>query len=82
MTELESSVMRRTLRELGGAHGQFKGRRLIITLERGDVITIRPEGTRRTETLSLFDVYEMAVVGRANREHREKALHKKLKKKG
>ncbi len=81
MTELESAVMRRTLSHLGGAHGPYKGRKLIVTLERGDMITIRPEGTRVTETLSLFDVYEMAVIARANRAKNEKLMNRKLKRK-
>ena len=71
----------RTLRTTGALDGSFgaeRGHRLIITLDQhSDVITLRPERTRRAETLHLIDVYRMAVRARVAREKAEKKARKK-----
>lgn len=79
MTELGKAVSRVTRGALDGHHGADRGRRLVASLEVGDLITLRPQGTRRTETVSLFDLYDCAIRWRLNRTQLEKAREKKAK---
>lgn len=68
----------------GGLTGNFgadRGRQLIVSLEAGDVIVLKPKGTRRPETIHAFDVYRMAVRARVNRDLLEKARESKERKK-
>lgn len=79
MTPLHKPVTRRTIGALDGSFGPDRGKRLVSTLDRGDLITIRPERSRRAEQVSLFDVYRFAIRCRVNRAHLEKARIKKEK---
>lgn len=79
MTSLEKAVRRVTRGALDGSYGADRGRRLVAALEMGDLLTLRPSGTRRAETVSLFDVYRYAMVRRVNCERLEKARAKKAK---
>jgi len=77
MTDLNKPVRRKTRGALDGNYGCDRGRRLITTLLVGDIISIRPEGTRREETISLMDVYQFAIRCRVNRFNLEKARARK-----
>lgn len=72
MTSLTNPVRRQTLGTLDGSFGQDRNRCLVVTLERGDLISLRPAKTRRAESISLFDLYRIAIRTRVNRELLEK----------
>jgi hypothetical protein len=80
MTTLTNATRRMTRGTLSFSWGPDSGRCLVASLEPGDVLTLRPAGTRRAETISLFDVYSYALRCRVNRGFLEKAREKKAKK--
>lgn len=83
MTPLDKAsraVYRLTIGELGYTHGKDKRRRLVCGLEYGDLLVLRPHGTRRTETVALIDVYSFALRSKANKLHMEKLRNKKAEK--
>jgi hypothetical protein len=77
MTPLDKPVRRKTRGSLGHGHGPDTGRQLVVSLEAGDVITIRPLGTQRTETVSIHDIYHWSIRSRCQRAVLEKARSKK-----
>lgn len=79
MTELSKPVRRQTRGALDGCYGCDRGRRLVASLEVGDLLTIRPAGTRRAETVSLFDVYRWAMQRRVNAVKMQKLRDRKAK---
>lgn len=79
MTSLVKPVRRVTREGLSIGYGRDRGRRLVATLEAGDMLTLRPLGTRLSESLSLFDIYAMAIRYRVNCSRLEKAREKKAK---
>ena len=79
MTHLNKPVRRVTLGALGFTYGPDSGRKLVASLVNGDLLELRPSGTRRTETISLFDVYRYAMMCRVNCARLEKAREKKKK---
>lgn len=80
MTKLENKVCRQTLGALDGSFCADRGRLLIVCLEQGDLISLRPKGRRTGETVSLFDVYRFAVRCAVGRKTLEKARERKAKK--
>lgn len=83
MTSLDKpsrAVTRLTVESLDGSHGRDRGRRLVCSLEYGDLLVIRPHGTRRAKTLRLSDLYTYAIKCEANKSKMEK-LRERLKKK-
>jgi len=77
VTPLEKPVRRITRGALDRFHGCDAGRRLVASLEPGDVLTLRPLGTRRPESVSLLDVYTWAIKCRVNAERLEQARERK-----
>lgn len=73
MTELKGTVRRRTL-------GYHRGRRLVVSLEPGDLLGLRHERTRRTEYLPLAILYDYAVKARVVAEKRAKVEAKRKEK--
>lgn len=65
--------------ELDGTFGPDRGKRLVWTILPNGVLEIRPERTRRAETVSLVDVYRYAIHCRVNRARLEKARERKSK---
>ena len=65
MTPLLKTVFRETSGALTGAYGPDRGRKLIAGLAPGDLVEMRPKGTRRAVRVSIFDVYRYAVACRA-----------------
>lgn len=57
----------------------YRGRRIVVSLEPGDLIGFRLERTRRTEYLTMAGCYERAVIVRVAHEKAEK---RKAKQKG
>ena len=54
MTDLKRAVRRRTI-------GLHRGRRIMVSLEPGDLLGLRQERCRHTEYVSLAACYDMAV---------------------
>jgi len=73
MTPLTKPVRRLT-------RGALPGRRLVAELAEGDLLILRPHGTRRPETISLFDCYDYALRCRVNLARLEKAREVKARK--
>lgn len=67
MTDLLKAVKRVTR---GERYSRGKHRRLVVSLEPGDVIGVRLQGTRQTYRLSIEAVYERAIVAHVNRVER------------
>lgn len=74
MTTLHKPIHRVTKGSLGYHHGIDKGRQLVVSLVDGDLVALRPKGTRRpAKTLSVFDIYDMAIRIEARVQALEKA---------
>jgi hypothetical protein len=67
VTPTSKRVTRVTVREYQSRFMGSSPRRLVVTLS-GDMILIRPKGTRRTEYCNILDVYERAVWSRVKSE--------------
>jgi hypothetical protein len=80
VTPLTKPVTRRSDVALDGSFGPDREKRIVITLHPGGVIELRPERTRRAETIHLVDVYRYAVRCRVGRGQLEKARQRKEKK--
>jgi len=63
--------------ELDGSFGADRGRKLIVSLEQGDLIVLRAARTQRPYKIKASDVYRWAIRCEANRCHLEKARAKK-----
>lgn len=72
MTDLKKPVRRRTV-------GLHRGRRIMVSLEPGDVLGLRQERCRQTEYLSLPALYDYAVKSRVLS---ERAAKQKARKNG
>jgi hypothetical protein len=65
VTPIEKAVRRVTRGALDGSYGADRGRKLVAEFSPGDLLVIRPHGTRRAVKISLFDAYRYAVRCRA-----------------
>ena len=71
MTDLRKPVRRRTL-------GLHRGRRIMVSLEPGDMLALRMERCRQTEYVPLAAIYDYAVKARVLAENfRRNAKRKK-----
>lgn len=61
MTSITKSTTRVTVGELDGNFGPDRGRKLIVELAPGDVINLRPKGTRQRVSVRIADVYRYAL---------------------
>jgi hypothetical protein len=80
MTPLDKprrAVARVTLGALGFGHGRDRNRRLVAQLAYGDLLVLRPQGTRRPQTVALVDVYTWALKCKVNRDRMEKLRQRK-----
>ena len=66
MTDLTKSVKRRTF-------AQYRGRRIVVSLLPGDVLSFREERTRKEYLLSVSGAYTYAVMLEVERLKRERA---------
>ena len=71
-TALAKPITRRTV-------GRHRGRRLVVTLQPGDLLELRPERTRRAELVTLAAVYDLAVRMRVAGELAERRAARKAK---
>jgi len=67
------SLTRKTTVELDGSFGSDRGHAIILTVHPDGRLELRPERTRRAETIHLLDVYRFAIRCRVNRGQLEKA---------
>lgn len=72
-----AALTRKLAKELDGSFGSDKGKRLVVTLHPDGRLEIRPERSRRSETVMLDDVYRFAIQCRVNAGKREKAAKKR-----
>jgi hypothetical protein len=85
MTPLTKPVVRKTSTALDGSFGPDRDKAIVVRLVPGDgkgipdLIELRPERTRRPETIAVADVYRFAMRCRAAREMLEKARARKEK---
>jgi hypothetical protein len=77
MTTLTKTIRRVTQEEYG--HGK-KARKLIVTLEKGDLITIREHRRRAKHTARLYDVFWWMLRSEADKAHMEKLREIKARK--
>jgi hypothetical protein len=80
MRLVASEVVRVTREPIGGHFGLDKGRRLVVALRDGDLLELRPEGTRQTSRMAIADIYAHMLRCEANRRHLEKARSSKIRK--
>lgn len=86
MTALTKPVRRVTGTKLGPGHGSDRGRRIVVTIRPGngddvpDLLELRPERTRRVETVAIDDVYGWLIRCRVNAQHMERLRAIKAKK--
>jgi hypothetical protein len=86
MTTLRKPVHRVAPQPLSAFYGPDSGKRIVVSLTPGnggdvaDLITLRPERTRRAEVIAVVDVYRYAMACRLNRGNLEKARAKKAAK--
>jgi hypothetical protein len=73
-----SEVIRVTHSELGGHFGRDKRRKLVVALRSGDVLELRPQGTRQVSSMLLTDVYSYMLRCAAARRQLEKARKRKV----
>lgn len=79
MTEITKTTYRVTVGALDGSYGPDRGRKLVAGLAVGDLLELRPQGTRRAVRLSLFDAYRFAIRCQVNAvERRSKEIQKAL----
>lgn len=76
----ESPVKVRTVGALGGAHGIDQHKRLVMSALRGDLISLRPERTRREVCIPAIDLYTYLLRLEANKHALERAREKKAAK--
>ena len=74
MTTTDRRVVRRGTR----VSAEAGHRRLVIAIEPGDVVAVRPERSRRWERVTLAAVYVLAVKARVNAERKDKKVNRRI----
>lgn len=64
----------------GGQFGSDSERKLIVSLEAGDLVCVRPQRTKRVYRVSAKDLFHWLLRSEANRVNLEKARDRKAKK--
>jgi len=72
MTDLTKRVKRRTL-------APHRGRRIIVSMLPGDVLSFREERMRKHYLLSIAGAFDYAVILEVERRKREKAAERKAR---
>lgn len=62
-----------TADRLDGSMGKDRGRRLVVELEKEDLVSLRPQGTRQVVKVPVAMVYRWALLAQARMLHLEKA---------
>jgi len=79
MKTVNADVWRETRETLGGQHGRYKRKKLVVGLVGVDQLVLYPKGTRQEVRVNLVDVYAWSLRGRAQRAQLETARERKLK---
>lgn len=74
-----SPAKARTVGTLTQNHGSDSGKYLVVALEAGDVITIRPNRTRRKVSIEAKTLYEQLLRLKAAKHSAEKRARRKNK---
>lgn len=77
MTSFRKPVKRVTEGQLGHTFGCDWDRKLVVTLNAGDLISLRPHGTRREVSILAADVYRYVLRCEANKSLLERARARK-----
>jgi hypothetical protein len=77
---IASEVRRITKHNLDGSFCADRGRKLVVCLADGDIIRLKPEGTRKSTSASLSDVYRWMIQAQANRINMERLRNRKAAK--
>lgn len=77
---VNAKVVRVTRKELDGSFCRDSGRKLVVSLEMGDRLVLRPAGTRQSIDAPLAEVYRWMIFRRASKEHLERARERKAAK--
>jgi hypothetical protein len=75
-----SPARAKTVGTLGRNYGPDRDRRLVVSLDAGDVVSVRPERTARALTITAQDLYAYLLRCQANRAVLEKARTSKARK--
>lgn len=76
---MASEVFRVTRGVLNGSFGRDRNRKLVVGLVAGDLLSLRPQGTRQEVTVALADIYAWVLRSRSQRQQLEKARERKAK---
>lgn len=74
-----SPAKARTLAPLGTGHGPDSRKRLVVSLERGDIISLRPERTRRCAVIPAGELYTWLLRIQAEKHAAEKKAKRAAK---
>lgn len=74
------ALTRKTAATLDHSFGPDRNKHIILTIHPNGILELRPERTKRSETIDLVDVYRFAMRCRVGRGQLEKARERKLKK--
>lgn len=83
MTTLKKPISRVSNTGLSGGFGPDKNRRIVITISPGngsdvkDTFELRPHRSRRSEFITVEEVYRYAIQCRVNRDQLKRAREKK-----
>lgn len=74
---VSDQVWRVTRHVLNGRFGPDRDRRLVVGFIQGDLLALRPQGTRQQVTVELKEVYEWVLHRKAMSTHMEKMRKRK-----
>lgn len=77
MTPFSKPVRRVTVDTLGHSFGSDWKRKLVVSLNAGDRIALRPQGTRREVSILASDLYRYVLRCEANKALLERARQRK-----
>lgn len=80
MTTLQKPVRRRSSTRLGGEYGPDRGREIVVSIvpnPHGDLIELRPHGTRRSEVVLIAELYKTLLRRRIMAEAHARAKARK-----
>jgi len=77
---VSSEVRRVTKKPLDGSFCRHRGRKLVVRLASGDLLSLKPKGTRKVMTAQLSDVYRWMIQCAADKIRMEKLRNRKVAK--
>ena len=80
VAQVRSPARRVTVEKLGPAFGADSKRRLVVSLEAGDVVTFRPHTTRHEVSAPAAELYRAVLLWRVNAANLARARERKAAK--